>query len=234
MGGGISFKITEVKQEDLGFRLARSRNNGARASKGEFLIFMDQDLIFPNDFIEKIYKARAQKRMLISVAIWSSKEEKEEIMPLIGQDYANIINKISQKKLKENKRIIFKNNLNNILYALKLRPKGMKMVGYFFALYKEDFININGFDENFIGWGEEDDDFYWRFYKYGGEIKCVVPDYPIIHIFHPFASSKGQGPNKDYYYKRRKEYSKFDFKPPKFGFDKTLGDDEFKINIIKN
>ena len=37
------FKIKCVYQEDRGFRLARSRNNGARIATGEFLIFLDQD-----------------------------------------------------------------------------------------------------------------------------------------------------------------------------------------------
>ena len=44
------FEIKHVYQEDIGFRLARSRNNGARIASGDFLIFLDQDVIMPNDF----------------------------------------------------------------------------------------------------------------------------------------------------------------------------------------
>ena len=46
------FSIKHVWQEDIGFRLARSRNNGAREAEGEFLIFLDQDVILPNDFVD--------------------------------------------------------------------------------------------------------------------------------------------------------------------------------------
>ena len=50
-----NFKIKHVYQDDIGFRLARSRNNGSREASGDYLIFMDQDVIFNNDFIESIY-----------------------------------------------------------------------------------------------------------------------------------------------------------------------------------
>ena len=48
------FNIKHVYQDDIGFRLARSRNNGAREASGAYLIFLDQEVIFNNDFIENI------------------------------------------------------------------------------------------------------------------------------------------------------------------------------------
>ena len=59
-----NFKIKHVYQDDIGFRLARSRNNGAREASGDYLIFLDQDVIFDNDFIESIYNSRRKKRMI--------------------------------------------------------------------------------------------------------------------------------------------------------------------------
>ena len=61
---GCPFEIKVVYQEDIGFRLARSRNNGARVATGDFLIFLDQDVIMPDDFIEKIYKNRKKENVL--------------------------------------------------------------------------------------------------------------------------------------------------------------------------
>ena len=73
------FKIKHVYQDDIGFRLARSRNNGAREASGDYLIFLDQDVIFNNDFIESIYNSRKKKRMIFSEALGSSLEEKNSI-----------------------------------------------------------------------------------------------------------------------------------------------------------
>ena len=109
----------------------------------------------------------------------------------------------------------------------------MKMIGYFFALYKDDFIKLNGFDEKYIGWGEEDDDFSNRFYKMGGFLKCIEASHPIIHMYHYSAPSKGDSPNMLYYRQRKKEISKNNYKSY-YGYDNTLGEDRYNIEKIKN
>lgn len=95
-----NFKIKHVYQDDIGFRLARSRNNGAREASGDYLIFMDQDVIFNNDFIESIYNSRRKKRMIFSEALSSSLEERNKIQELINQkfDYEKIYKLIDNTK----------------------------------------------------------------------------------------------------------------------------------------
>lgn len=224
------FKVKHVFQEDLAFRLARSRNNGVREASGDFLIFLDQDLIFSEDFIEKVYLAREQKKMIMSVAIFSEEEERNKIQEFFEKekDYKKVIDIISTDKIEKAHKKIKKNKLYNIFYKLKLRSRGMKMVGYFFALYKKDFIELNGFDEKYIGWGEEDDDLSNRFYKMGGLLKIVVPEYHPIHMYHHSAPSKKEGPNLKYYRQRKKEISKTNYKA-EYGFDNTLGEDKYLI-----
>ena len=34
-------------------------------------------------------------------------------------------------------------------------------------MYKSDFIKVNGFNEDFTGWGEEDSEFTWRMMQSG-------------------------------------------------------------------
>lgn len=227
------FKIKHVFQKDLGFRLARSRNNGAREAEGNFLIFLDQDLIFTEDFIEKVYMAREKKKMIMSLAIFSEEKEKIKIQKIFEEenDYKKFIDIISSDKLQLIERKIKKCKLYNILYKLKLRSRGMKMIGYFFALHKEDFIELNGFDEKYIGYGEEDDDLSNRFYKMGGNLKIIVPKYPAIHMFHPSAPTKKEGPNLKYYRQRKKEISRTNYKCEN-GFFNAISNDKVIINIL--
>ena len=208
------FEIKGVYQEDIGFRLARSRNNGARVATGDFLIFLDQDVIMPDDFIEKIYINRKKKCIISSRGILSYEEQKNYIQKEInkGYDFEKIYLITTEKQKSEIQRFLNKDKLNRILYKFKLRTRGTKIVGLIFALYKEDFININGFDDNYKGWGKEDDDFGNRFYKYGGETYPVeFKEYPI-HMYHKVASSKNDSPNEEYYQKRKKEISKRNYK----------------------
>ena len=59
------FKIKHIYQEDRGFRKTRALNNAVRESEGEYLIFCDQDLIFPNDYIEKMLRNAKKNEYLM-------------------------------------------------------------------------------------------------------------------------------------------------------------------------
>lgn len=230
-----NFSIKHVWQEDIGFRLARSRNNGVREAQGEFLIFLDQDVILPNDFIEKVYAKRKDKRIVFCRGYQTTEKEKNKIFELIENEYN--YDKIftflyDKEKDKEFRKIIFKDKLYRVLYWLKLRSRGTKMVGLMFALYKKDFISINGFDDKYKGWGQEDDDFGNRFFKSGGEIYPLDLKKYLLHMYHNFDSSKKESPNLKYYRKRKKEISKNNFKCNN-GFFNSIDNDKEIINLIK-
>ena len=229
------FEIKVVYQEDIGFRLARSRNNGARVATGDFLIFLDQDVIMPDDFIEKIYNNRKVKRITFTRGFLTSEEEKNRIQEIINKKYDfNEIYKIiyTYQDNKNFKRVIYKDIFYSFLYKLKLRKRGAKIAGLMFALYKTDYLAINGFDENYRGWGKEDDDFCNRFFKYGGETYCVLLKECIIHMYHKVASSKSESPNEDYYQKRKQEISKNNFKSIN-GYSNSIEKDSIRIKNLK-
>lgn len=220
------FGIKVVYQEDIGFRLARSRNNGARVATGDFLIFLDQDVIMPDNFIEKIYNNRKKKRIISSRGILSYEDQKNYIQEEINKkyDFKNFYSITTERQKSEIQRFLNKDKLYRILYKFKLRSRGAKIVGLIFALYKEDFININGFDDNYKGWGKEDDDFGNRFYKYGGDTYPVEFEKYPIHMYHKVASSKNDSPNEEYYQKRKKEISKNNYKTINGYFNSVDGD----------
>lgn len=229
------FEIKVVYQEDIGFRLARSRNNGARVATGDFLIFLDQDVIMPDDFIEKIYNNRKVKRITFTRGFLTSEEEKNRIQEIINKKYNfNEIYKIiyTYQDNKNFRRVMYKDIFYSFLYKLKLRKRGAKIAGLMFALYKTDYLAINGFDENYRGWGKEDDDFCNRFFKYGGETYCVLLKECIIHMYHRVASSKSESPNEEYYQKRKQEISKNNFKSIN-GYSNSTEKDSVRIKDLK-
>ena len=64
------------------------------------------------------------------------------------------------------------------------RPHKPKLLGCHFSLFREDVERVNGFDENFVGWGYEDDDFARRLYKSGVEPRSVIEEARAMHLWH--------------------------------------------------
>jgi predicted glycosyltransferase involved in capsule biosynthesis len=74
---------------------------------------------------------------------------------------------------------------------------GLKLRGGVFAIYKKDYLKVNGFDENFSQWGNEDDDLGRRLNNVNVVgINPFKKDY-TVHLYHP-QNSQGGRKNLDY------------------------------------
>lgn len=75
--------------------------------------------------------------MIFSEALSSSLEERNKIQELINQkfNYEKIYKLIDNTKKIEQNKIVNKEKLYGILYKLKLRTRGAKIVGLIFSLF---------------------------------------------------------------------------------------------------
>ena len=204
------FKVKFVEQEDKGFRLAKCRNNGAREATGDFLVFFDQDLLFSKHYLEAMVNAAKPNRFVVGNPIRLSKPQSESITKemIIEGDYTPILTESQRKSMIAQYR---KERLYSVLKTLKLRRLGPKLRGGISGFYKKDFIKVNGYDEKFLGWGNEDDDLCERFYAAG--IKGhnpFVAEYGL-HLYHK-RFHEGERVNRQYQKRRVKEIHKHDFK----------------------
>ena len=229
-----NFRIKHVYQEDVGFRLARSRNNAARVSDGDYLVFLDQDVIFPDDFLQKVVSRASLGRLVYCKPIMSDNSQKIKFQNILDANgkYNELYESVRKEQKELKKKVYRKDRFYNFLYTLKLRNRGAKLSGMFFSLYKSDFVKINGFDENYQGWGYEDDDFCNRLFKAGIKTFPLNFDMYPIHMYHPFDPTKTESPNEEYYRTRKKELSERNYKC-EFGHNNTLGNDGLKIKILK-
>ncbi len=62
-------------------------------------------------------------------------------------------------------------------------------------MFKEDLLAVNGFNEDFLGWGREDTELIIRLYKYGLKRK----EHPFMaicfHLWHPPQSRENLNKN---------------------------------------
>jgi GT2 family glycosyltransferase len=71
------------------------------------------------------------------------------------------------------------------LWPIKHKPK---LRGGNFSIHKADIAKVNGFDENYVGWGQEDDDLGQRLYLAGLTGRSVVASAITLHLHHPLSA----------------------------------------------
>ncbi|MGL6098362.1 MAG: glycosyltransferase [Fusobacteriaceae bacterium] len=229
------FKVKHIYQEDKGFRKTRALNNGVRESEGDYLIFCDQDLIFPEDYVEKMIKNSRKGEYLMGRAHNTTEEEKEKIIDELNLE---LNYKVIEKIVSREYFIIMDNQYKfdkrrRILQRLYLNKRGIRLAGMSYGVFKNDYLKVNGYDERYKGWGYEDDDFGNRLCIAGIKSREMKTDLIQLHLYHPFDISKNKSLNEDYYYKQKNNIFKNKKYIAEFGIKKSIDSDKIFKNIIK-
>lgn len=225
--------IKHIKHEDLGFRKARILNEAVKNSQGDILIFSDQDLIFGQDYVEEM--AKVEKRYFkMGRAANTEEEEARKIRTQLESEvnYKEIIMGVPKKYKESVKSEQKSDEKRRLLQRLKLKKRGIKLVGMSYSLRKEDYMAINGYDEKYFGWGYEDDDFGNRLtaHKVKGEV--LYTKEILLHLWHKESGSKGKNLNEKYYRERKKSVKK-EGPACKFGVKNSYYDDKVKLEELK-
>jgi len=228
------FKVKHIYQEDKGFRKTRALNNAVRNSTGDLLIFCDQDLIFGEEYIETIANNIKENIFLMGRAHTLKKEEKDFALENIEKfnSYEEIIKNLPSNYIPTIEKMLNEDKRRRLLKTFKLAKRGIKLVGMSYALMKNAYIKVNGYDENYIGWGQEDDDFGNRLTVAGINGKELVTRNIQLHLWHYSDPTKIHSSNEEYYYKRKEEiFSKKDFYCKK-GYEDSKNRDDIMIKEL--
>ena len=173
--------IVHVWQADDGFRLAAIRNKSFAKASGDYIIQTDGDIILHKHFI-KDHIHMARKNTFISGA-----------RSLLDDGYSKAM--IQQKKLSNpsffsahlGKRFnAFRNFL--LMHINYLAQRGSKQYRYVLganmAFWKSDLEKVNGYNEEFKGWGKEDNDLAARLSNAGVSLRFIKFGAVTYHLYH--------------------------------------------------
>lgn len=228
------FEVKYIWQEDLGFRKTRALNNAVREAKGEVLLFLDQDIILPFNLVEKVMQIIRKDYFLPFKVYYMSEEEKNKFMVKNSEckfEY-NEIELEDKKQIKKIKKKIFGSKIKNIKYYLGLKDRGTNLTGGACVIWKENYIKINGYDEEYRSWGKEDDDISWRLYKSGVKAKILDLEDMIVHLWHYTDPTKKGDMNEKLFLEKKAKLNKDNFRC-KYGFDNSYDNDKIEVIQIK-
>jgi len=163
-----------------------------------------------------------------------TEEEKNIVLSDIENisSYDEIIKKLPAKYVGTIDKMLKEDRKRRIIKTFKLAKRGIRLVGMSYALMKNSYIKVNGYDENYVGWGQEDDDFGNRLTVAGINGKELVTPNIQLHLWHYSDPTKVHSSNEEYYYKRKKEiFSKKDFYCKK-GYEDSKNREDVIIKIL--
>ena len=182
---GSPVPITHVYQPDCGFQLSRIRNKAVAKSKGNYLIFIDGDCMVRLNFVAKHRQLATPNHFVAGNRVLLTQAFTEEVLvnqqPLYLKKLPFFIGLRLGKKI---------NRLSPIVslplgFLRYLQPHNWrKAVGCNTAMWKNDFIRANGYDELFEGWGFEDSDLVIRLIHAGIKRKEGRFAVPVLHLWH--------------------------------------------------
>lgn len=175
-------------QEDKGFRGAKSRNKAIFKAKYEYIILIDGDMILHKDFIKDHISASLKGTFIQGSRVLLKEEKTKEIFKNKNLSFG-----FFSKDIINRKNTIRCSFLSKLFRKINTSHKGIRTCNL--SLYKSDCLDINGFNEDFIGWGREDSEFVARLYN--SEIKRQNLKFNALayHIYHPENSREMLGQN---------------------------------------
>jgi glycosyltransferase involved in cell wall biosynthesis len=173
------FQVKHAWQEDRGFRKSLILNAAIAMTEGEYLVFLDGDCL-PAPRFAADHAALAESGTFVQGRRAFVDESKVADL-LAGQVSLG--------------RLILTGHVHGLLKAMRWpvpviqRNQGQRgLIGCNLAIWRQDLVAVNGYDESYEGWGKEDSDLGARLYHLGRERKFVYGRAIVYHLNHPPAS----------------------------------------------
>jgi len=197
--------LIHLTQEDLGWRKNIALNNSIKKASGDYLIFIDGDVVLHKRFVEghlycsKPKRVCAGKRVELGQGYTQKLYDYELSIDELSNSFIRKIISLHKDKVRHYEDGIYVRP-NGFLYNSFIQKKHINyIIGCNFSCYKKDMEAINGFNEDYklpsVG---EDVDINWRFRADGTEVISCRNIANVYHLWHKkgFGASDGETNNK--------------------------------------
>jgi glycosyltransferase involved in cell wall biosynthesis len=188
--------VRHVWHPDRGFTASRARNLGVCNSEGRYLIFLDGDCV-PNRHFVAAHTALAEAGYFVNGnrVLCSQGFTQHILTQQVNLVSATIMDWVHWR---------FQGAVNKLAHLLywpdapgrnQKKFYWKKIRSCNFAVWKSDYVLVNGFDETFEGWGHEDADLVLRLHNSGLIRKNGYLCTEVYHLWHQLNSRGNESAN---------------------------------------
>lgn len=181
-----TFSLNHVWQEDDGFRAAAIRNRALAATTADYIIFTDGDCIPLVDFVAQ-HRSLSEpgcflsgNRLLLS-QVFTQQVLREKI-PIHTWQFGDWFKTRMQGGINRLTPLLRLPDMDWVRKRASQRWQGAKTCNL--SALREDLLRVNGLDESYTGWGQEDSDLVVRLIRAGILNKSARFAAPVLHLWH--------------------------------------------------
>ncbi|HTG01609.1 MAG TPA: glycosyltransferase [Nitrospirota bacterium] len=184
-----AFPVVHVRQEHDGIRKQRVVNEAVRRSTGDYLFFTDGDCLVHRLCLKAHLERNDPHAILAGQSVQVGQELTERILAdesvLKSLRARLLVDFIARRSHHAKEAFILRSGiLRNLLQRDRIKS-ATSVIGRNFSIYKKLFLDINGYDEDFWAFGDEDADLGIRVINSGGFIRSVRNMAIVYHLYHP-------------------------------------------------
>jgi len=191
------YPVHHVRQEHEGFRVARLRNLAIARATGDYVVFVDGDMVLHSEFVADHLGFARHRAFTQGVRLPLDENDTDQLLAESrGSRQPRPVHGISPLRVRGRRKLYAIHNLTlasllrraaNTFIAVKSCNQGF---------WREHLVAVNGFDEDFVGWGSEDKELCARLQHHGVVRQTLLFGGIAFHLHHPPASRERHTANE--------------------------------------
>ncbi len=173
----LPIPLIHVWQEDEGFRKSMILNKAIAQANGDYIVQADGDCILHSHFVKDHESFAAENTYLFGSRVTIKKDHLPALFRAKQTRFSMFSTGIKKRTRALHIPILAYLYKRSLVFSSKYR-------GCNTSYFKKDFIKVNGYNEDFTGWGREDSELALRFLNAGLYGRRLRYKGIVFHIYH--------------------------------------------------
>lgn len=173
--------IHHIRQSHRGFRAAMIRNKAMARANGQYILLVDGDMILHRDFVQDHETAARPRHFSQGSRVLITEEKTVQVLRTGQMEFSPF-----ESGLQNRKNAVRSPFLSRCFSRSRSGLRGIRTCN--FSFWMSDALSVNGFNEDFEGWGREDSEFAARMLNRGVARQDIKFSALAFHLHHPHRS----------------------------------------------